>query len=304
MSRDALVVGINSYKHLPNLTAPAIDAENIAQRLASNGDFYVWRSPEILDNQKPRIGKQAPVTLPILKRALVQLFKPSSTQIPETALFYFSGHGVREDLGILEGYLATSDANPDNGNFGLSLQWLRRLLVDSPIKEQVIWLDCCHSGELLNFDEANPGHRGQGKSCCFIASSRDFEVSYQDIASDYSVLTKALLQVLESSKHSGEWVTNYSLIDTLKDNFKGEAIIQRPIYFNFGRPIQLIHSTVQTKTAVIAHPVSSVCPYKGLSYFDLQDVEYFYGREALTNQLLDLPLPEAPTIARKFFWRI
>jgi ABC-type nitrate/sulfonate/bicarbonate transport system ATPase subunit len=34
---------------------------------------------------------------------------------------------------------------------------------------------------------------------------------------------------------------------------------------------------------------SGICPYKGLEFFDLndEDPKYFFGREALTNQLLD-----------------
>ncbi|HEY9664678.1 MAG TPA: hypothetical protein V6C65_40060, partial [Allocoleopsis sp.] len=51
MSRDALIVGINSYlsEGLVNLKSPAHDAEAIAQRLSQDGDFHVKRMPEFLD---------------------------------------------------------------------------------------------------------------------------------------------------------------------------------------------------------------------------------------------------------------
>ncbi|NET40264.1 MAG: caspase family protein, partial [Cyanothece sp. SIO1E1] len=51
MSRDALVVGINTYDHenLQGLRSPAEDAEAIAQRLSQDGDFRVWRLPEFLE---------------------------------------------------------------------------------------------------------------------------------------------------------------------------------------------------------------------------------------------------------------
>ena len=113
MSRDALVVGINSYQdeRLPNLTAPAEDAEAIAKILERHGDFKVWRLPEAIDSDKktPYVGKKSQVALAQLKKALVQLFKPEGKQYPDTALFYFSGHGLRSTLGIQEGFLATSD---------------------------------------------------------------------------------------------------------------------------------------------------------------------------------------------------
>ena len=49
MSRDALVVGINTYQsdRLTNLPAPSEDAEAIAQLLERYGDFKVTRLPAV-----------------------------------------------------------------------------------------------------------------------------------------------------------------------------------------------------------------------------------------------------------------
>ncbi|MDJ0706885.1 MAG: caspase family protein [Leptolyngbyaceae cyanobacterium MO_188.B28] len=186
MSRDALIVGISSYQNLPGLKAPAVDAEAIAQQLEQAGEFRVWRIPEIIQDKAPRIGERTQVSLSELKQALVRLFKPEGRQVPDIALFYFSGHGLRDNLGVPEGYLATSDADPKQDDFGLSLCWLRRLLEESPVRQQVIWLDCCHSGELLNFGEADPGDRGKGRDRCFIAASREFEPAYEALDSAHS----------------------------------------------------------------------------------------------------------------------
>src|SRR3712207_2233898 len=109
-----------------------------------------------------------------------------SNYIPDTALLYFSGHGLRKRWGKLqEGFLATSDANPDLPNYGLSLKRLRWLLQESPVRQQIVWLDCCHSGELFNFQEnlkqeADPGDLGQGRDRCFIAASRGDELAYAE----------------------------------------------------------------------------------------------------------------------------
>ncbi len=201
MSKDALVVGINIYQedNLRNLKAPAEDAEAIAQMLEEYGEFNVWRLPEAIDanTKKPYIAKTQKLSLTDLEKALVKLFKPEGRQAPDTALLYFSGHGLRKDRGIQEGFLATSNVNTSQGFHGLSLQWLRRLLQESPVKKQVIWLDCCHSGEILNFDEGNPGTQGHARDRCFIAASREFEPSYEDLKSKYSVLTKVLLEGLD-----------------------------------------------------------------------------------------------------------
>ncbi|MEH2086956.1 nSTAND1 domain-containing NTPase [Nostoc sp.] len=285
MSRDALVVGINTYDRLKCLNAPVADGEAIAQILQQYGEFRVTRLPAVKDkeNETIRIGKQTKVSLTQLERAIVQLFKPDGKP-PDTALLYFSGHGLRKNLGIQEGFLATSEVNPDAGNWGLSLQWLRRLLQESEVRQQIVILDCCYSGEVLNFAEADPGDRGKGRDRCFIAASRGFEVAFEEINSQHSVLTAALLKGLEPKQD--RWVSNYTLVDLL--NQEHHPFPQRPIFANSGEAINLtckwnsspVYSTVQ---------ISAICPYRGLSYFDCTeaDANLFYGRTALTDELLE-----------------
>jgi hypothetical protein len=286
MSRDALVVGINNYEKITSLKSPSEDAEAIAQILTEYGEFNVTRLPAVKKEGAIRVGQQTKLTLVELQKALVQLFKPEGDRIPETALFFFSGHGKRTTLGIQEGFLATSDVDPNKGFYGISLQWLRRLLEESPIKQQIVWLDCCYSGELLNFAEADPGERGKGRDRCFIAASREFEVAYEDVSEAHGVLTKALLQGLEPRQYAGGWVTNYTLVDVL--NRQLQAATQRPIFTNFGEPINLTCER-RPLTEKQEENKIAICPYKGLAYFDCneEDPKYFYGREKLTDQLLD-----------------
>ncbi|NEQ52977.1 MAG: caspase family protein [Leptolyngbya sp. SIO3F4] len=162
MSRDALIVGINQYQNLPNLTAAAKDAEGIAHILETYGDFRVRRLPEIVADQRPKIGQQSLVSAQQLENSLVRLLLPKGDHIPEAIFFYFSGHGLQREIGVREGYLATSDTQVDTSNSSLSLSWLRRLIRHSPVRQIVIILDCCHSGEFLSLkDEAWQGSDGQ-----------------------------------------------------------------------------------------------------------------------------------------------
>ncbi|MBD1813576.1 caspase family protein [Microcoleus vaginatus DQ-U2] len=287
MSRDALVVGINTYQfdRLANLPAPSEDAEAIAQLLERYGDFKVTRLPAVKDkpNNTPCVGKKTEVTLSQLEEAIVQLFKPESRQIPDTALLYFSGHGLRKNRGIQEGFLATSDVNPDLGNWGLSLRWLRELLEKSPVRQQIIWLDCCYSGEILNVGEADPGYAGKARDRCFIAASRAYEQAFVKIGSNHSVLTADLLKGLEPL--ANRWVTNHSLADFL--NRQRHAFPQHLICHNSGEAINFTRSDNPPITE--KEPPPGICPYKGLAYFDCkkEDAEYFYGRTDLTDRLLD-----------------
>ncbi len=283
MSRDALVVGISSYRWLPDLGAPANDAEAIAQILQSQGDFRVQRMPEIVKNNQTQVGVTTPVTTAELEAALVKLFKPKGKNIPHTALFYYSGHGLQKDAGIQEGYLATSDANPEAAVYGLSLFWLRRLLQESPVRQRIIILDCCHSGEILNCLEADPGAKS-GTDRLFMAASREYESAYESLEGNHSVFTQALLDGLEPSTAANGTVTNYHLSDWVSNALRSE--VQQPLFENSGGEIILTRN--QNATTVLRTELSQdTCPYRGLEYFDESHASYFFGREDLTDQLID-----------------
>jgi hypothetical protein len=296
MSRDALVVGISQYQHLKGLKAPVLDAEAIAQRLETDGEFQkVVRLPEkiVMDDanfKKPEVSATQPVSQKQLETALERLFLPDSSQAPETALFYFSGHGLPDEsrLNDEKGYLAVSETDPKNPKTGISLRWLQCLLAKSPVKQQIIWLDCCHSGGvIINVGAANPGN-GESRDRCFIASSRDFESSWSDLNSQYSVLTRALLDGLDPSRLPGRWVDAFALVDYVNQTLKGE--LQTPVCTNFGEAINLTRSwQVEEKVTQETLTDSGICPYKGLEFFDCndEDPKYFYGREGLVSELLD-----------------
>lgn len=291
MSRDALVVGINSYQYLQSLKAPATDAEAVAQRLVQDGEFRVWRVPEQIDQthaNTPMVATTQTVSQLQLEQSLKQLFRPGSAQAPETALFYFSGHGIPDEEGFDYGYLAASDTNPKNPRSGLSLRWLQWLLSESSVKQQIIWLDCCHSGSLIvNVGAANPGN-SESRDRCFIASSRDFENSWEDLNSTYSVLTKALLDGLEPSRLPGRWIDTFALVDYVNQMLKGE--LQTPICTNFGEAINLTRNYAKQEATTHSLIPETPCPYKGLLYFEDNnlDYQYFYGRRSLTDELLDI----------------
>jgi len=284
MKRQALVVGINRYPSLKDkpggetqhLQKPAGDAEAIAQLLEQYGDFEVHRLP--CEDGVRRVDLKGKVSATELEEAIKRLLKPVGDNTPETFFLFFAGHGYQQphQSGETDGFLLTSDANPRMNVWGLSLKRLRQLLQDSPVRQQIVWLDCCHSGELFNFTETDLGEEKRGRDRCFIAASREFQVAYG------GVLTPALLQGLDPTNQPDGWVTNYSLTDFIEQALKDAP--QHSACRNTGGQIILTG-----KQGVRGN----ICPYKGLEYFDFnpeeaenaEDPKYFYGRTELTKEL-------------------
>ncbi|MFF3657340.1 caspase family protein [Streptomyces olivochromogenes] len=136
--RKALIVGIDHYDNLENLTGCVNDAFAVKAAIERNSDGTLnFPSPQVITGTS---ATQC-VTKRSLKEAVRQLFADDS----EIALFYFAGHGYIEDTG---GFLCSSDS--DTGDDGLALAELMKLANSSQARNKVIILDSCHSGVVGN----------------------------------------------------------------------------------------------------------------------------------------------------------
>lgn len=132
--RKALIVGIDHYEHLENLTGCVNDAFAVKAAIERNSDGTLnFSSPQVLTGT----SAEQCVNKRHLKDSVRELFADAS----EIALFYFAGHGYIEDTG---GFLCGSDS--DTGDDGLSLAEVMKMANDSPARNKVIILDSCHSG--------------------------------------------------------------------------------------------------------------------------------------------------------------
>ena len=254
MTRDALVVGINQYPFLKDsptskakhLKTPAADAEAIAKLLETCGSFKVRRLPASNIDGKLQVDPIKTVKAEELEKAIANLFLPESGRTPETALLFFAGHGFRKPLGRLaQGFLATSDASPTRNQWGMSLRDVREILQASSVRQQIIWLDCCFSGELLNFKDTDLGGQGSGCDRFFIAASLDYEVAYQQLDAEHGVLTGTLLKGLDPYQiPEYEWITDRTLAVAVERHLKAyyaqAKTPQTPLISNHGQPIELL----------------------------------------------------------------
>ncbi|MEL6940769.1 MAG: NB-ARC domain-containing protein, partial [Cyanobacteria bacterium J06598_1] len=237
MSRDALIVGINNYASssvFDSLKAPANDAEGVAQILNDYGHFdKVQRFPPTR-TETIRVCDRTKITSRALKNEIANLLNPVGKQVSEKVLLYFSGHGRQDQIGkTVEGYLAASNCNPDNDTIGVSLSWLKEQLEQCQARQQVVILDCCYGGDLLNFSQLNADKDGTGR--LFIAACRDTEVAYS--IGKESVFTRALIKTLNPEHRKKREITDADIKSFLTEQLKGE--IQIPLFHNTGTTIRL-----------------------------------------------------------------
>ncbi|MEH2062328.1 MAG: caspase family protein, partial [Nostoc sp.] len=275
----AQVIGINYYPEyttLKPLTAAAEDAEKIAEQLEQYGyrPFRAECLPRTL-NQKGEntIDRQGAVKVQELREAIANLFNPPDPNpTPETALFFFSGHGwCKTVAGKEEVFLATSDVLPEKQVYGIPLSWLGEQLQRSQAKRVVVWLDCCYSGELLKFIPTD-------KDYCFITATRSYETGLE-IPHTQGLLTETLLAGLNPENDADGIINSHKLADLIISRMPNT--VQRPLIANSPRAILLT-------TKFSRKSFQDKCPYRSLSYFTetKEDAEVFYGRSALTQELI------------------
>ncbi|MDJ0728642.1 MAG: caspase family protein [Crocosphaera sp.] len=277
---EALIVGIDDYPiytTLHNLTVARKDAEDVAKQLESYGyeTFRIQRLPQqpYQKGEDPNISRLG-VKLEELKDKIKHLFNPPSQQeIPDLALFYFSGHGWRKIIDEKEDTcLATSDVFPNAEIYGISLSWLGKQIQKSPVKKIIIWLDCCFSGELINYLPEN-------KDYCLITATRSFETGLE-ISYEQGLFTQTLLEGLNPENYADGIVDSYKLKEFIEKKMAQTS--QRPLIENSPGSILL------TTRYTLAN-FKDECPYRSLSYFTetREDAEVFYGRSKITNYLIN-----------------
>ncbi|MBC8470875.1 MAG: caspase family protein [Planctomycetes bacterium] len=130
--RRALIVGIDDYPEVP-LSGCVNDARKILNVLSRNEDGTPNFDCRML------LAPTGDVTRYVLRENIKELLGHEA----ELALFYFSGHGIVNNLG---GYLVTQDYEAHDE--GVAMSEIITLANKARIREVVIILDCCHSGAL------------------------------------------------------------------------------------------------------------------------------------------------------------
>ena len=255
--RRALLVGINTYD-LPaaNLTSCVADAEAMAELLARHQDKkpnYECRT--LLDQMED--GKQ--ITRANLRGACRSLF-----DYKEQVLLYFAGHGVLTDTG---GFLCTADAEPDD--WGVPMQEIIDMAVQSPAREILLMLDCCHSGDIANPVTLNSKMRGVNplaairEGMTVIAASRDSQAAVE--AGGHGLFTAAILDALNggAADHMG-WVTASSIFAYVNRRFGAWG--QHPVYKSHTVTVSPVRECAPLIDRLKLHRLTELFPLREFKY--------------------------------------
>lgn len=155
--RFALVVGNSSYSdsRLAKLRTPEADVRGLSSVLSD-----------------PTIGKFDDVIVlvdsseTVVRRQIARFF--ANRLSSDLLLLYFSGHGILDENGHL--YLAAFDTETDNlSATAIAASFISERIDNSFAKQQVLILDCCHSGAFA---------RGaKGRSGASVGTANEFKGS-------------------------------------------------------------------------------------------------------------------------------
>ena len=162
--KKALIVGIDHYS-FGELKGCVNDAHLLTDLLSTNEDgspnFHC--KTEVSKSSKPNHLSES-----FLKGQIKALFKDKA----DVALFYFSGHGMQDELGW---YLLTQDAK--NNDPGVSFSTIIDYAIQSPIPEIILIFDCCHSGGSGNSWAGSKDISMLREGITILSASRDDQVA-------------------------------------------------------------------------------------------------------------------------------
>ncbi|MEM9927218.1 MAG: caspase family protein, partial [Cyanobacteria bacterium P01_D01_bin.50] len=211
----ALLIGVSEYQPgLNPLPAAVKDVEALR---------------EVLIN--PKMGSFADADVKVLKNPQRQQMEEeiyllfANRQKDDLLLFYFSGHGIKDDRGNL--YFSTPATRKDNnGNLvipsAVAASYLHDRINNSRSQRQIIILDCCFSGAIASGmtlkDDGTVNVKEQlgGKGRAILTSSSSTQYSFEQEGSELSIYTRYLVEGINTGAADKDGDGNIS-IDELHD---------------------------------------------------------------------------------------
>ncbi len=208
MAKVALLIGVSEYEPGLNPLPSAVKDVEAMQRVLVNPEMGNFALSDITVLKDPQ--RQA------IEYAIYHLF--ADRQKDDLLLFYFSGHGIKDERGKL--YLSTCTTKKLNGKLvtpsAVAASVLHDNMNDSRSQRQVIILDCCFSGAIAQGmsvkDDGSVNVQEQlgGKGRAILTSSSSTQFSFEQEGSELSIYTRYLVEGIEkgaADKDGDGWIS-------------------------------------------------------------------------------------------------
>ncbi len=229
MAKFALLIGVSEYSEgLRPISSAILDVEAM-RRVLEHPDMGAFDQVTVLPN--PDKGS--------MEKAVEDLF--ANRQRDDLVLLYFSGHGLKDQKARF--FLSTRDTGRDQkGNFSLATALaatkLQEYITDSHSQRQIIILDCCFSGALVQGmpikGEFNIQEELGGKGRAILTSSSPIEYSFESEDNDLSIYTKYLVEGIETGaadKDGDQLISVNELHEYASERVKEAAPAMTPKFY-------------------------------------------------------------------------
>ncbi|WP_413160391.1 caspase family protein [Capilliphycus salinus ALCB114379] len=312
----AVLIGINQYINgIPALQTAVNDTQQLAKLLTEK---YQYQVLSLLDRDAT-LSK-----LDNLLTAFTDKILPFSNgnqikiEPDDRILFYFAGHGIAldglENADGPVGFLIPQDGQRDQSETWLSMQRLHDSLIQLPCRHSLIILDCCFAGTFRWAATHREAVRSQtvyrerytrytsGCAQQVITSAAHDEKATDSLyqfgkrseSSDHSPFAELLFKGLngEADLMKDGIITATELYVYLQSELGKTAAKQTPGFAQLrhhdkGEYIFIIPGFDVNQLPSAPQLNEKNNPYKGLESFEEGDSDKFFGRQALTEKLVE-----------------
>lgn len=177
--RKALLIGINDYPAENELTGCIEDINKVKAAIERHGDG----SPNFSVKMMPNVQTSGEVM-----EAIHKLFAGDG----ETALLYFSGHGFMNSTGA-ELVMPKDIETVGQYYKGIQMSDIMDIANNSPIRNKIIILDCCHSGNMGKYNPQDSNSK-LASGVSILTACREDEVAME--AGGHGLFTELLCSAL------------------------------------------------------------------------------------------------------------